>query len=77
VQPVDSQPAPDEEPGSLTLREQQVLSLLQSELTLQEIGHQLYVSRNTAKTHTSRVYKKLGVSSREEAVTRARELDLI
>jgi LuxR family maltose regulon positive regulatory protein len=77
VQPVDSQPAANEEPGPLTVRERQVLSLLQSELTLQEIGHQLYVSRNTAKTHTSRVYKKLGVSSREEALTRARELDLI
>ncbi len=73
---VDGQPAPDEGPKSLTVRERQILHLLQSELTLREIGHELYISRNTVKTHTSHIYKKLGVSSREE-LRRARELDLI
>jgi LuxR family maltose regulon positive regulatory protein len=67
------QPGPD----SLTTRERQILQLMPSDKALREIGHELYVSRNTAKTHASRIYKKLGVSSREEAVTRAVELDLI
>jgi LuxR family maltose regulon positive regulatory protein len=76
AQLVDGQPAPDEGPKSLTVRERQILHLLQSDLTLREIGHELYISRNTVKTHTSHIYKKLGVSSREE-LRRARELDLI
>lgn len=75
--PVAGQPAPDEGPDPLTVREQQILRLLSSELTLREIGRELYISRNTTKTHVSRIYKKLRVSSRADAVTRARELDLI
>jgi LuxR family maltose regulon positive regulatory protein len=35
------------------------------------------VSQNTVKTHAKNIYRKLGVSSRVEAVARARELDLI
>ena len=70
---------PDLEPGpdSLTTRELQVLQLLPSGKSLREIADELYVSRNTAKTHASRIYKKLGVWSRKEAVTRAVEMQLI
>jgi LuxR family maltose regulon positive regulatory protein len=67
------QPGPD----SLTTRERQILQLMPSDKSLREIAHELYVSRNTAKTHTTRIYKKLGASSREEAVMRAIELHLI
>ena len=40
------------------------------------IGHDLWLSPNTVKTHRRSIYRKLGVSTREELVKRARELDL-
>jgi LuxR family maltose regulon positive regulatory protein len=46
-------------------------------LSQREIGASLYVSLNTVKTHTKSIFRKLGVSTREEAVARARELRLI
>ena len=61
----------------LTDRECEVLALLPTDMSLREIGEELFVSRNTAKTHLTNVYRKLGVSSRSAAVTRARELDLM
>jgi LuxR family maltose regulon positive regulatory protein len=45
-----------------------VLRLLDSDLTLREIGRELYLSLNTVRTHTHSIYRKLGVSSRAEAV---------
>jgi LuxR family maltose regulon positive regulatory protein len=75
--PPEDSAEPEEGPESLTTRERQILALLDSELSLRDIGHELYVSRNTAKTHVARIYRKLGVSSRAGAVTRARELDLV
>jgi LuxR family maltose regulon positive regulatory protein len=44
---------------------------------LREIGSALYVSLNTVKSHSKGIYRKLGASSREEAVERARELGLV
>jgi LuxR family maltose regulon positive regulatory protein len=61
----------------LTAREQTVLALLPSGLSAREIGEELGVSRETVKTHTKRIYQKLGVSSRRNAVTRGRELGLL
>jgi LuxR family maltose regulon positive regulatory protein len=61
----------------LTAREQAVLGLLPSGLSAREIGGELGVSRDTIKTHTKSIYRKLGASSRREAVARARELDLL
>jgi LuxR family maltose regulon positive regulatory protein len=69
--------APGTEPESLTDRELQILALLQSDLSLREIGSELFVSRNTAKSHVASVYRKLGVTSRTTAIERARQLDLI
>jgi LuxR family maltose regulon positive regulatory protein len=54
-----------------------VLRLLPSQLSQREIGAALYVSQNTVKTHTRGIYSKLGVTTREEAVARARELGLL
>ena len=54
-----------------------VLRLLASELTQREIGAELYLSLNTIKSHTRSIFRKLGASSREQAVARARELELI
>jgi len=67
----------DESEAILTDRELQILALLPSDLTLREIGDQLYISRNTAKTHVAHVYKKLSVPNRNAAIARARQLDLI
>jgi Response regulator containing a CheY-like receiver domain and an HTH DNA-binding domain len=45
-------------------------------LSYAEIGERLYVSKNTVKTQAYSAYRKLGVSSRSEAVVRTRELGL-
>ena len=61
----------------LTERELEVLGLLPSPLTIREIAEELFVSRNTVKTHTRRVYRKLSASSRDEAVLIARDRGLL
>jgi LuxR family transcriptional regulator, maltose regulon positive regulatory protein len=61
----------------LTERELAVLRLLATRLSNREIGRQLYVSINTVRTHIQAVYRKLGVATRAEAVTLARELGLL
>jgi len=54
-----------------------VLALLPSELTRLEIAAELGVSLDTVKSHTRRLYRRLGAQSREEAVELARERGLI
>ena len=61
----------------LTPAEHRVLEQLATHRTLAEIGDHLYVSRNTVKTHTVSIYRKLLVSGRSEAVERANELGLL
>ncbi len=61
----------------LTPAEVRVLHLLPSHFTFEEIGVYLHVSRNTVKTHAVSVYRKLGVSSRSEAVRSARRIGLV
>ena len=61
----------------LTERELTILRLLTSHLTFPEIGRELFISRHTVKTHVSRIYRKLGASSRSAAITTARELGLM
>ena len=53
------------------------MRLLTTELSLREIGLELYVSLNTVKSHTRAIYGKLGVSNRHEAVQRGRELAIL
>jgi len=60
----------------LSERELDVLRLLRTDLSGPEIAKELYVSLNTLRTHTKRIYTKLGVTSRRAAVTRATELGL-
>jgi LuxR family transcriptional regulator, maltose regulon positive regulatory protein len=60
----------------LTAAEQRVLDLLPTHLTVEEIGRNLYVSRNTVKGHLRSIYRKLDVGSRAAAVARARALGL-
>ena len=61
----------------LSTRELQVLDLLRTGLTSEEIGDRLFISRNTVKTHTSRAYRKLDAHDRDEAITRVTELGLL
>ena len=61
----------------LSDREVTVLRYLGSRLTHQEIASALYVSHNTLKTHVSRIYRKLEVGSRREAVETGRQLRII
>jgi LuxR family maltose regulon positive regulatory protein len=42
-----------------------------------EIGQQLYLSPNTVKTHARAVYRKLGVSTRQDAIARARDTGIL
>jgi LuxR family maltose regulon positive regulatory protein len=64
-----SQAAPLE---PLTDREATVLRLLRGTLSLREIGYELHLSPNTIKTHTRVIYRKLGVSTRRQAVEQGR-----
>jgi ATP/maltotriose-dependent transcriptional regulator MalT len=64
-----------EEP--LTQSEEAVLRRLTTTLSLREISQELHVSRNTVKTHTQAIYRKLRVSNRHDAVQRARELAIL
>ncbi len=76
---------PDEQPAmpvetlteNLTDRELSVLRYLPSMMTNEEIAAELFVSVNTVKAHLKRIYRKLGVVSRREAVRRAHELGMI
>lgn len=63
--------------SSLTAAELRLLPLLTTHLTFREIGERLFVSRNTVKTQAISIYRKLGASSRGEAVQRALELGLV
>jgi LuxR family maltose regulon positive regulatory protein len=60
----------------LTPAELRLLPLLATHLSFREIAQQLFVSRNTIKTQAISVYRKLGVSSRSEAVAEAQRLGL-
>lgn len=61
----------------LSERELDVLRLLATDLGGPEISRRLHVSLNTVRTHTKKIYAKLGVNSRRTAVTRAGELGLL
>jgi LuxR family maltose regulon positive regulatory protein len=63
--------------GELSDRELAVLRMLHSELSLREIGSELFLSLNTIKTHTRNIYLKLGAGGRDEAVARGREQGLL
>jgi LuxR family maltose regulon positive regulatory protein len=75
---VDQIPESEDGAGArLTGAELRLLPLLATHLSFREIGERLFVSRNTIKTQAISVYRKLGVSSRSEAIHRADELGLV
>jgi LuxR family maltose regulon positive regulatory protein len=62
---------------SLTAAERRILPLLQTYLSLGDIAVQLAISRNTVKTEVAAIYRKLGATSRKEAVRKALEIGLL
>ena len=68
---------PEQPREALSVSEIRVLRYLPTNLSLREIGSELYVTVATVKTHTQHLYGKLGVHSRNEAVDRARALGLL
>lgn len=69
-------PAPAEL-ETLTEREREVLALIAHGLTNQEIGERLFLSMATVKTHVNRVFGKLGVHDRAQAVVLAYETGVV
>ncbi|GAA5024907.1 LuxR C-terminal-related transcriptional regulator [Actinopolymorpha pittospori] len=68
---------PPEQSVRLTASERAVLRYLPSHLTNEEIAQDLCLSVNTVKSHLRTLYRKLGVTSRREAIARALQLDLL
>jgi LuxR family maltose regulon positive regulatory protein len=70
-------PAEGSSGAALTAAELRVLQFLPSRLTFPQIGEHLFLSQTTIKTHAQSIYRKLGASSRDEAVARAQSLGLV
>ena len=63
--------------SSLTIAERRLLPLLPTHHSFREIGQHLHISQHTVKTQAMSIYRKLGVSSRGEAIQCARTLGLL
>ena len=65
------------EQTGMSKRELAVLELMAQGLSNKQIAERLFVSLNTVKTHSSKVFEKLDVQRRTQAVDKAKRLDLI
>ena len=63
--------------SNISKRELEVLVLIAKGMSNQEIADNLFVSQNTVKTHTSRLFEKLDVKNRTHAIVKAKELGII
>ncbi len=63
--------------ASLTPREHEILLMVSQGLTMQQAGSRLGISPRTVETHVAKLYRKLGVRTRVQAVARAAQLGLI
>jgi LuxR family maltose regulon positive regulatory protein len=63
--------------SALTMAELRLLPLLCTHLTVPEMAAELFLSPHTIKSQMSSIYRKLEATNRHQAVTRARELELI
>jgi NarL family two-component system response regulator LiaR len=62
---------------TITRRELEILELIANGMSNREIAEKLFVSENTVKTHSSRLFDKLGAKRRTQAVQMGKELGLI
>ena len=62
---------------ALSARETEVLRHLADLLTTEEVAEAMFVSVNTVKSHIRSILRKLSVARRNEAIRRARELNVI
>ena len=63
--------------SALTAAELRLLPMLPTHLSFPQIGEEMFLSPNTVKSHAVSIYRKLGATSRSQAVTRSRELGLL
>jgi predicted ATPase/DNA-binding NarL/FixJ family response regulator len=77
VTPVTVRPAVQGLIDELSERELEILALLAAGFTNQEIAEKLTVVLGTVKAHNHHIFRKLDVTNRVQAITRARELNLI
>ena len=61
----------------ISKREYDVLLLINEGMSNQEIADKLFVSMNTVKTHTSRLFEKLAVKNQTQAILKSKELEII
>ena len=64
-------------PSALTSAELRLLPMLCTHLSFPEIAAEMFLSRYTVKSEAFSIYRKLGVSSRSQAVARSRDLGLL
>jgi DNA-binding CsgD family transcriptional regulator len=69
-------PAPCEQLETLTAREREVLDLVASGASNQEIAERLFISEKTVRNHLTAIFDKIGVSSRSQAIVFARDRGL-
>jgi DNA-binding CsgD family transcriptional regulator len=80
VVPAGASFIPDEkkrEDLGITRRELEILELIAQGMSNREIAEKLFVSENTVKTHSSRVFDKLGARRRTQAVQLGKEFGLL
>ena len=70
------QPALSEELAMLTTREREILDLVASGASNQEIAGQLFISEKTVRNHLTAIFDKIGVTSRSQAIVYARDRGL-
>lgn len=61
----------------ISSREKEVLQLMSEGLSNQEIAERLFVSLHTVKTHSSKLFEKMDVKRRTQAIEKARQLNII